>query len=87
MGHHSIHAQADDYFNQIVPGEYIIDDLGNKITLLNLIKQQIALFPNIGKSSELYNVTGKFKKSYKDLNLEVSNITKGERQVMLIEKK
>ena len=26
--------------------EYIIDDLGNKITLLNLIKQQIALFPN-----------------------------------------
>ena len=26
MGHHSIHAQADDYFNEIVPGEYIIDD-------------------------------------------------------------
>ena len=26
LGHHSIHAQADDYFNEIVPGEYIIDD-------------------------------------------------------------
>jgi hypothetical protein len=67
--------------------EYIIDDFDNKITLLNLNKEQINLFPKKGKTTDLYNVTGKFKRKYQSLDFEVVNIVKTERPVNLIERK
>ena len=66
--------------------EYIIDDFDNKITLLNLNKEQMSLFPKIGKTGVLYNVKVKFKKKYRNLDLEVSGIVNSERPIVLIEK-
>ena len=54
--------------------ESVIDGFGNKIKLLNLNKEQIALFPNTGKTDELYEVSGRFRKKYQGLDLEVTNI-------------
>lgn len=67
--------------------EYIVDDFDNRITLLNLNEKQIDLFPKIGKLTEIYNVTGKFKRKYQGLDLEVVNIVKAERPVKLVERK
>ena len=54
--------------------EYIIDDFNNKIQLLNLNKEQITLFPKTGKTDEIYDVKGKFKKKYQGLDLEVNSM-------------
>jgi len=56
--------------------ESVRDNSGNKINLLRLKKEQINLFPRIGKTNELYNVTGQFKRKYKGLDLEVVDIVK-----------
>jgi len=66
--------------------EYIEDDFNNGITLLNLKKEQISLFPKTGTTKELYNVTGKFKRKYKGLDFQVTEIIKTERQKILIKK-
>ena len=56
--------------------ESVRDNSGNKINLLRLKKEQINLFPRIGKTNELYNVTGQFKRKYQGLDLEVVDIVK-----------
>lgn len=66
--------------------EYIVDDFDNGITLLNLNKEQIRLFPKTGTTDELYNITGIFKRKYKGLDLQVTEIIKTERQKILIKK-
>ena len=56
--------------------ESVMDDFGNKINLFKLDKEQRKLFPRIGKTNKLYNVTGKFKRKYQGLDLEVVDIVK-----------
>ena len=56
--------------------ESVRDNSGNKIGLLNMKKEQINLFPRIGKTNELYNITGTFKRKCKGLDLEVVDIVK-----------
>ena len=46
-------------------------------------KEQINLFPKTGTADGLYNITGRFKRKYKGLDLEVTEIIKTERQKIL----
>ena len=56
--------------------EYIEDDFGNEINLINLKKNQLALFPKDNSSMDLFNVTGIFKRKYKDIEIDVLTIEK-----------
>ena len=57
-----------------VYNEYIVDDFNNKIKLQNIPQQYRKLFVMKETSKELYNVTGTFKRKFRDAELEVSKI-------------
>ncbi len=59
--------------------ESITDDFSNQIELINLKPYQKKLFPNKGTSKEIYEIIGKFKRSYKTLKFEVKEITLSKR--------
>lgn len=70
--------------NAGVYNEYIVDDFNNEIKLQNIPQQYRKLFIVKGTSKELYNVTGTFKRKFKNVELEVSTIIVTERPARVI---
>lgn len=60
--------------------EYIVDDFDNKIKLLNINKEQLNLFPKTGTTEDYFLVSGKFKRKYGGLDLEVNLIEELQRE-------
>lgn len=67
-----------------VYNEYIVDDFNNEIRLQNIPQEYRKLFIIKETSKELYNVTGTFKRKFRDIGLEVSNIIKTERTSQMV---
>lgn len=72
--------------NTGVYNEYILDDFSNKISLVNIPKQYKPLFVMKETSKELYNVSGIFKKRYKNAEIAVLSITPAARPIEQITK-
>ena len=66
--------------------EVVVDDNGNEISLVNVPSLYRKLFVKRETTKELYNVTGTFKRAFKDANIDADKIQITERQTTILEK-
>jgi len=59
--------------------EALIDDYGNTIDLLDIPSALLPSIPRRGSTTQLYNITGQFRRSYKTLQLTVGSYAKTDR--------
>lgn len=61
---------------------FIVDEENNKIILIGSSTEIGKYIPNFGRTKELYLVTGRFKKEYKNLRFQVDAISIAENSVL-----
>lgn len=59
--------------------ESIKDDYGARIDFINMPTEYLRLFPKVGETEDLYEISGIFIRKYKKLYLDVSEISQTER--------
>lgn len=79
--------RLDGTENVGVYNEYVVDDFNNEIKLQNIPQQYKKLFIVKETSKEIYNVTGTFRRKFRDAELEVSDIITTGRPSQMVMKK
>ena len=69
-----------------VYNEYLVDYFDNEIRLQNIPQQYRKFFIKKQTTNEVYNVTGTFKRKYKNAELDVSKIILAEKPMQVISK-
>jgi len=59
--------------------ESIKDDYGARIDFINMPHEYLSLFPKVGETEDLYEINGVFIRKYKNIYLNISEISKTKR--------